>query len=464
MCDEVAKFSNEKVRVRLNFDSNYITYMFQLRITSHNVDYEHGIWGSEKLRIAMANHMNEYDSPHLSKFKTHSNRYFKPFEPVDPENILFGTGCTGLCDILGYTIAEPGDGILLSRPIYQAFERDFGSRAKVKTVGVSFNGNDQFSLEAVKSYEDKLLESNASGTKIRALLICNPHNPLGQCYPPEALTAYMRLCAKHQIHLIVDEIYAVSHYKIPTLPKGASSTTVQAGVPDSTDAVPFHSILRFPPNKYISSTHLHVLYGLSKDFAAGGLRLGCIHSLSKPLIQAMGALSPFSWPSNLSEALAIAMLTDHPWRHAFLADGQRRLGERAAFARQVLDEMGIPHNGDKACAGFFLWIDLRRWVALVGGGWEGEKVVRGCVEGEGLFLTPGVHLNSEEPGFFRFCFATGEVEVREGMGRLKRALGKIERGEVGGKKGEDGIVDDKVKASEGGLAKLSVADENKSAV
>ena len=57
-------------------------------------------------------------------------RCFHSHEPVDPENIVFANGCTSLCDLIGQTIAEEGDGILISQPCYQAFERDFSARAK----------------------------------------------------------------------------------------------------------------------------------------------------------------------------------------------------------------------------------------------------------------------------------------------------------------------------------------------
>lgn len=33
--------------------------------------------------------------------------------------------------MLGFTLADPGDGILFSRPVYQAFQVDFGITAKL---------------------------------------------------------------------------------------------------------------------------------------------------------------------------------------------------------------------------------------------------------------------------------------------------------------------------------------------
>ena len=57
-------------------------------------------------------------------------RTFRAVEKVDPEDLIFANGVTSLCEMLGFTIFDPGDGLLLPQPIYQAFPIDFGAKAK----------------------------------------------------------------------------------------------------------------------------------------------------------------------------------------------------------------------------------------------------------------------------------------------------------------------------------------------
>jgi 1-aminocyclopropane-1-carboxylate synthase len=83
-------------------------------IDGKQLSYGNGPWGSTRLRTAMAKYLD---------------KYFHPLEAVDPEELLFSAGCTSLCEMLGFSLFEPGDILLLSRPIYQAFEGDFGRRA-----------------------------------------------------------------------------------------------------------------------------------------------------------------------------------------------------------------------------------------------------------------------------------------------------------------------------------------------
>lgn len=58
------------------------------------------------------------------------NRTFDVLHPIDPDRLVFANGVTSLLNLLGFTIADPGDAVLLPRPIYQAFQMDFGLEAQ----------------------------------------------------------------------------------------------------------------------------------------------------------------------------------------------------------------------------------------------------------------------------------------------------------------------------------------------
>ena len=116
---------------------------------------------------------------------------------------------------------------------------------RVKSVFADFDGVDQFSTDCVKKYEEALLNAESQGTKVRALMLCNPHNPLGQCYPKDTIIALMKFCEKYRLHLLCDEIYASSVYDVP-----------------DKEAVPFTSFLSFDHSKYINPDYIHLLYGI----------------------------------------------------------------------------------------------------------------------------------------------------------------------------------------------------------
>jgi aspartate/methionine/tyrosine aminotransferase len=71
---------------------------------------------------------------------------------------------------------------------------------------------------------------------------------IGECYSREALVAIMKLCQKHRIHFVSDEIYALSKYENEEAP----------------DAPTFTSALSIPLDGVIDPELVHVLYGMSK--------------------------------------------------------------------------------------------------------------------------------------------------------------------------------------------------------
>jgi 1-aminocyclopropane-1-carboxylate synthase len=352
------------------------------RATPNLFSYDQGAWGSSRLRAALAKHLN---------------RHFHPVEEVQPQDLLVANGCMSLCEMLGFSLFSPGDGILLSRPCYAAFESDFGTRAGVKCVYASFNGQDQFSPKgAVEGYETALVEAQAAGTRIRALLVCHPHNPLGQSYPRETLIALMEFCNKHDIHLISDEIYALSTYTL-NIPNAAT---------------------------HVDPSLLHVLYGMSKDLAAGGLRIGMLHTRNSELWSCLSAMNQFHWIPGPADAIASAMLEDEAWLDAFLKESQQKLGEMSALTRLLFRDKGIPF-WEEGRAGFFLWVDLRAWLAGTGKKdlWQAEREVNDRFTKAGVFLTPGEVSRAEEPGWFRVVFSWDEETLREGLRRMFKSLG-----------------------------------------
>lgn len=193
--------------------------------------------GGPKFNIAMAAHLNEYLRPVASA-------------KVEPAHIITASAQTAIHELLGLSLADPGDGILVSRPVYGRFELDFGNTAGLEIVYADTNhagDGDPFAPEVVAAYQRALDNAGSAGVKVKALVIVNPHNPLGRTYPVQTLRAIMAFCEKNEIHLISDEIYALSTY--------AEDEKYKQG---------FNSVLSIDSAGLINTDRLHVLYGMSK--------------------------------------------------------------------------------------------------------------------------------------------------------------------------------------------------------
>jgi 1-aminocyclopropane-1-carboxylate synthase len=141
------------------------------------------------------------------------------------------------------------------------FDEEMTIRSGAVVIGVDV-GSNAASPATLSAFEHQLNLMTQTGITAAAVMLCNPHNPLGFNYPRETIVAYARFCEKHNLHLVVDEVYALSQFENDAV--------------NEKDRVPFTSILAVDVLKEAgcNPARVHALYGMSKDFGANGFRIG----------------------------------------------------------------------------------------------------------------------------------------------------------------------------------------------
>jgi len=192
---------------------------------------------------------------------------------------------------------------------------------------------------------------------------------------------------------------------------------------DDPAAIPFESSLAFDSSSYIEPEYLHVIYGLSKDLAASGMRVGCLFSRNKQVLDAMSGIGAFHFVSRLADEMAANMLENDAWLESFSSTSRNSLAQRNKLTRSLLEESGITYEKG-ANAGFFLWLDLSPWLKITGKDdeWEAEKDLNERFLKAKVFLTPGSAMAAEKPGWFRIIFSQNEPVIREGLRRVFAVL------------------------------------------
>ncbi|GAA5895380.1 uncharacterized protein JCM6883_001487 [Sporobolomyces salmoneus] len=341
------------------------------------------------------------------------DQHFHALRPVERDQIITGTGASTVIDLLVSTIADESEGILVARPFYNGFQTSFEGRNGVKAVGVELKEGTEATPEALEAFEEELKRSEANGMKIRAIMICNPHNPLGFCYPRETLIAYASFCEKFNLHLIVDEIYALSTFKT------------------SHEAVPFTSILSIDPlaEAHCNPSRIHLVYSASKDWGVNGLRLGVLVSQSNPdLHTAMESSCLLMKISSASDILWSSLLLDPIALPQYLEMNRSRLAKAYASAVEWLEKWDIPYR--PSSAGHFVFIDLRRYLPerssedgrYLETGVEGEEELAKIFLRNGINVARGSAYSHPTPGFFRLTFTLRPDYFKIGLSRFEQAL------------------------------------------
>ena len=119
---------------------------------------------------------------------------------VGYEDIMITTGGSeALLFALG-SIMDPGDEVIIPEPFYANYSA-FSEESSAKVVPVISNIESGFTLPKIEEFE------KAITPKTKAILICNPNNPTGYLYSETEINQLGELVRKHDLFLIVDEVY-----------------------------------------------------------------------------------------------------------------------------------------------------------------------------------------------------------------------------------------------------------------
>ncbi len=119
---------------------------------------------------------------------------------VDPQDIIVTTGASEAVAFTFNCIADVGDEIIIPEPFYANYS-GYAAASNINVIPVISLFEDQFCLPPIESIEAKIT------SRTKAILICNPSNPTGYLYSKEEIEKLGDLAIKHNVFLIIDEVY-----------------------------------------------------------------------------------------------------------------------------------------------------------------------------------------------------------------------------------------------------------------
>ena len=313
------------------------------------------------------------------------NRYLHT-EDLKPENLIVQSGVSAVCEALSFALFDEGDYIIIPTPYYTGFDHDFKKRFKVNFLYADLNPTDEFThhIEAFKLAYESCPEKD----KIKAVLITDPHNPTGEVLKENFKSDIIKFCLDRDLSLISDEIYALSDHS------GASHTSLfQQALSKKVDA--------------------HLLYGMAKDFALGGMKVGFYYSENQEIVKAMQDLSYFHPTSTSTQLLAHQILSDFDFLDKYIPEMQKRLRPIPPLISQQLPTLKFIAPE----AALFMMLDLSKYCKSFD---QEAEFFNIFLKKYKINISPGSDLGLKTPGFFRVCFAQKKEAVLEFIMRMKK--------------------------------------------
>eukprot|EP00079_Xenopus_tropicalis_P015573 XP_004913497.1 PREDICTED: 1-aminocyclopropane-1-carboxylate synthase-like protein 1 [Xenopus tropicalis] len=339
----------------------------------------------------------------VARFLTY---YCKAPSPLSAENVVILNGCGSLFSALAAVLCDPGDSVLIATPFYGGITQSIFLYSGIKLVYVHLESKvvppatRPFQL-TVQKLETTLQLAKEEGSSVKALILINPHNPLGDVYSATEMQEFLEFAKRHSLHVIVDEIYMLSVFD---------------------EASSFHSVLSL--DKLPDPQRTHVMWGISKDFAVSGVRFGTLYSQNQDVCNGVASLCYFHGVCGPIQFKMAQLLRDRDWiNQVFLRVNHTRLRAAQSYVADELRTLGVPFLNRGA--GFFIWIDFRKYLRAPT--FEEEVILWRHFLDNKVLLSCGKAFECSEPGWFRVIFSDKTHRLQLGMQRIRKVLEERER-------------------------------------
>ena len=300
---------------------------------------------------------------------------------IHKEWMIFATGVVAALDSMLRVLTKENDGIMLLTPVYHTFYKVITNNKRRVVASKLINDNDYYTID----YQD--VEEKIKNDNVKAIIFCNPHNPMGRIWEKGEIKKLSDICEKHHVILISDEIHC-----------------------DITD----------PGYEYCSALCVNefaiTCLSPGKAFNLAGIHSAVIvvkNEQYRKLLQEtfyhddIGEPSYFAIPTNVAAYKYGNQYIDE--LNEYLYKNKEYV---SIFIRDKLPEIKLV-NGH---ATYLLWLDASTLNI------RSDIFVKELREKTGLILSPGLQFGEEGAYYLRINIATSLANVKDAMNRLKKYI------------------------------------------
>lgn len=304
---------------------------------------------------------------------------------IKKEWIVFTSGVVPAINFIIQTFTKEQDSVLIQTPVYHPFRlsTENNNRKIVENPLINNNGHYEINFE---DFEQKIIKHN-----VKLFILCNPHNPVGRVWSKDEIEKMAKICLKHNVLIISDEIHSDLIFKENK----------------------FHSFLTLD-HKYMENAI--VCTAPSKTFNLAGLQTSIIiipNKVIREKYQHTLANVRLENPNTFGiEAIKAGYNKSEQWLEELMG----YLDNNRKFIKEYLDK-NIPLAKYKLPEGTYLaWIDLNEVLP------KDEKIEDFFENKAKVAIDYGYWFGEQGKGFIRLNFACPQQILKEALDRIKNAL------------------------------------------
>ena len=275
-------------------------------------------------------------------------------------------------------LTDVGDEILIQSPVYHVFY-------------YVIEDNDRKVLENELAYENGKYEIDFDDldeklSRVKMMILCNPHNPVGKIWSRKELDKIEELCIRHDVVLISDEIHC-----------------------DLTDPDVYY-------NPFKSHDNVVRCLSPSKSFNIAGFQSSIIQTVNSELLEKIKTQMHIDNSDSANVFAASAVIAAYDESEDWLCELRQVLYENKQIVREYLKNELPVIDLVESDATYLLWLDCSQLNVP-------SKVLSGFLrQNQGLFLSAGIDFGQCGDNFLRMNIACPQELLKDGLARLKAGI------------------------------------------
>ena len=275
-------------------------------------------------------------------------------------------------------LTDVGDEILIQSPVYHVFY-------------YVIEDNDRKVLENDLAYENGKYEIDFDDldeklSRVKMMILCNPHNPVGKIWSRKELDKIEELCIRHDVVLISDEIHC-----------------------DLTDPDVYY-------NPFKSHDNVVRCLSPSKSFNIAGFQSSIIQTVNSELLEKIKTQMHIDNSDSANVFAASAVIAAYDESEDWLCELRQVLYENKQIVREYLKNELPVIDLVESDATYLLWLDCSQLNVP-------SKVLSGFLrQNQGLFLSAGIDFGQCGDNFLRMNIACPQELLKDGLARLKAGI------------------------------------------
>lgn len=283
------------------------------------------------------------------------------------------------------TFLKPGDKVIVQPPVYPPFYK------MIASSGGEIVTNPLKLVEGHYQMDFDCLERQARDPRVKLLLLCNPHNPVGRVWTEQELRTLAEICIANDVLIFSDDI----HHDLVF--EGFRYTPIASLSQD----ISMHTITATAP---------------SKTFNLGGFKMGNIIIENPELRDKYKAYVEGLWLHHMDPAAIESTIAAYNHGEAWFSQALSYIQDNCRFVDEFIAQR-LPQLRTYQHEGTYLrWIDFRQL------GLSAPELETFMLTKAKVWLNEGYTFGQGGEGFERLNLATPRARLEQGLERIEKAI------------------------------------------